>query len=55
MSAYVHTMFNEVCVCVCVCAGESKVLLLCSVMSAVLFSSKIPLERLDYVRYSGVL
>ena len=32
------------CVFLCVCAGERKVLLLCSVMSAVTFTSKNCLE-----------
>ena len=40
------------CVCVCVC---KKVLLLCSVMSAVPVPSKNCLEKLDDFRHSGVL
>jgi len=36
-----------VCVCVCVRVGEGKVLLLCSVMSAIPVPSKNFLESLD--------
>jgi hypothetical protein len=50
-----YTQCLIACVCVCVCAGERKMLLLCSVMSADPVPSKKCLERLDDFRYSGVV
>jgi len=40
----IRILITYVCFCVCVCAGERKVLLLCSVMSAVPLTSKNCLE-----------